>query len=166
LIREVLSLVWTEQIVQQVNSAESSTELGYDALLQKLANRVTNSIIRKARPRRTRRTSDGDTVVERREVGLSVDVATTSPDPLEELLAREGAESDQRAWEEVLELIPLLPPRQREIAQLRLVEHLSHPQVASRLKLTEGGAKSGWSKAKKNLLSLYLRRHENSGDVA
>ena len=40
---------------------------------------------------------------------------------------------------------------QREIAELRLIHRLSHTEVAAHLRLSEGGAKSNWFKAKENL---------------
>jgi len=166
LIREVLPLVWSEPTVQEVSQLVDAAHPGREALLGRITNRLTYRIIREAKARRQRQTDDGVTVRERREVRLSRYIVADSPDFLEELVAHEDAECDQRVFEEVLDLIPLLPPRQRQIAELKLVKRLSHSQIAARLGLTKGGSKSNWFKARRFLASLYKKRHGDFGEIA
>jgi DNA-directed RNA polymerase specialized sigma24 family protein len=49
---------------------------------------------------------------------------------------------------------------------LKLVEGLSHSEIAARLGLSEGGSKSNWSKAKRKLKMLFSEQRQEPDDVA
>jgi RNA polymerase sigma factor (sigma-70 family) len=73
-----------------------------------------------------------------KEAELRDDVAGESADPVDELF-------------DVSALLSDLPPREKEVASLRLVGSLSPPEIAERLGITRNNVDQAWHRAKRKL---------------
>jgi len=61
---------------------------------------------------------------------------------------------DNLAFEDLLEIMQALPPAYRMVFNLYVVEGLTHPEIAKRLKISVGTSKSNLSKARLKIKEL------------
>lgn len=81
------------------------------------------------------------------------DLATQTPSPSEQMVAREEAEAVQRALEH-------LPEEQRQVLALRHQEQLTFEEIGRRLGRSISGARALWLRAVERLNDELENRHE------
>jgi RNA polymerase sigma factor (sigma-70 family) len=124
-------------------SINSAPVLSIDSAPGWLYSTVRNKVCTQYRRRQSERNA-----VER--IERDPTATTTTPSAEQEMLRRE-------ITKEVNEAIRRLPPRQRDIAELRLLYHYTYKEVAEALGIADGNVKSQLNRACKKLRKIVER---------
>lgn len=126
--------------LRRLPSINSPPVLSIDAAPGWLYSTVRNKVYTQYRTRQSERTA-----VER--IVKDLTATTTAPSAEQEMLRKEIAR-------EVSEAIRRLPPKQRDIAELRLLHHYKYEEIANVLDIALGTVKSQLNRACKKLRKI------------